>query len=761
MQEKESNPNNENVSINVQYEYTNDNGILVLSKEYKINISLSENTDFQKNKEKIISNSDFKTKKERNSYHMFNKSSNKFLTKNSDFIPYIKTNSPIILINCYKYGGEVIEKIKEEIKNINLSTEINLPIREIKKKEMELVLSCLENNLQVDMFADEFLYKNGIEYLITIIKNNNGNIRKYSLEGINKLLSFENAFDFFEKNENLLSDLYDSFVENNEINCAYLFFDIIVKLIGGNESRTMDLIEKTNDKFYEKIINYLSEENKEDIIKNHTLLFINMILNFSKPYKHLDLLFNFTKNGIFENLDKICKNKELDFLEQLNLFETSVLKILNESDKENENYKDIKDKFEKFVLDKKYYHIQNLIKATNNEDNSIKTEAINELNNFLKEKYSMDIFYESFMKNENNDIINSFYDYINTLIESKKEKEKEKMISNFINSAQKYSEKTNTKIFSKITNYLSQENKDEIKIHTLLFINKILSFINQNHQIEILFFFVEENIFDLLLLIKNLNNNEEYIQQLDTFNSLIDKILENSNKEDDNYKTIKNKYDIYIEKKIYNEIKDLILKIHNSIGKNQRENIEKLVIYINEKKAHEILYQSFMDNNNNNIAFSYFDIFVRIFGVDQKHIMLLIDLAKKYAEKNNCKIFSKMIYFTSENNTNDFIKGQAIQILNMILSFSESEKQYEILSIYEENGFFENLSHLINNKEPTILAQMKLFLSFVKQILGSCKEKDEKFKKINNKYKKVLEDKKFYDKTVDDFVVVDDDLNFE
>ena len=120
-----------------------------------------------------------------------------------------------------------------------------------------------------------------------------------------------------------------------------------------------------------------------------------------------------------------------------------------------------------------------------------------------------------------------------------------------------------------------------------------------------------------------------------------------------------------------------------------------------------------------------------------------------------------MIYFTSENNTNDFIKGQAIQILNMILSFSESEKQYEILSIYEENGFFENLSHLINNKEPTILAQMKLFLSFVKQILGSCKEKNEKFKKINNKYKKVLEDKKFYDKTVDDFVVVDDDLNFE
>ena len=35
-----------------------------------------------------------------------------------------------------------------------------------------------------------------------------------------------------------------------------------------------------------------------------------------------------------------------------------------------------------------------------------------------------------------------------------------------------------------------------------------------------------------------------------------------------------------------------------------------------------------------------------------------------------------------------------------------------------------------------------------------------KIYKINKKYKKVLEDKKFYDKTVDDFVVVDD-FDFE
>ena len=128
---------------------------------------------------------------------MFNKSKKKFLTQNSDFIPYIKMNSPVILINCYTYAEQILEKIKEESKNLSLSTENALTMKEIKKKEMTLVLSCLGNNFLVDIFAEEFIFKNGIEYLIIIIKNNDGDTKMYALEGINKLLSFENAFVFF------------------------------------------------------------------------------------------------------------------------------------------------------------------------------------------------------------------------------------------------------------------------------------------------------------------------------------------------------------------------------------------------------------------------------------------------------------------------------------------------------------------------------------------------------------------------------------
>ena len=65
---------------------------------------------------------------------MFNKSNKKFFTKNSDFFPFIKTNTPIILVNCYTYAGEIIEKIKEEFKNINLSIDNSASILEIKKR---------------------------------------------------------------------------------------------------------------------------------------------------------------------------------------------------------------------------------------------------------------------------------------------------------------------------------------------------------------------------------------------------------------------------------------------------------------------------------------------------------------------------------------------------------------------------------------------------------------------------------------------------
>ena len=154
--EKIKSGNKKNATIRVQFEYSNDNDVINLSREFKINISLDENTDFEINKRKILKESNFQTQEQRNNYHMFNKSKKKFLTKNSDFISYINTNSPVILINCYEYCDNVIRKLNEET-NIFFNKGKTIGSDEIKRKEFINELSCLENNFDVDIFANEFI----------------------------------------------------------------------------------------------------------------------------------------------------------------------------------------------------------------------------------------------------------------------------------------------------------------------------------------------------------------------------------------------------------------------------------------------------------------------------------------------------------------------------------------------------------------------------------------------------------------------------
>ena len=724
--------NKESVPIQVQFEYLNDENSSVLSKEYKVTISLEDNTEFEENKQKILKNCNFKTQQERNNYHMFDQSKKRFLTKNEDFIPYIKTKSPVILINCYTYAGKIIEKVKEESERHNMLGDNNQMMEELKKKEMTLVLSSLENNLQVDMFADEFIFKNGIEYLVSIIKDNSGDIRMYSLEGLNKLLSFESAYEIFDKKDDFLSKLFDSFIISNEINCAYSFFDIIIKLIGGKEDKTMNLIERMNDNFFDRIINYLSEDNKEDNIKSHTLLFINMILNFSSASKHLELLFK-----LYEN-----------FLEQLDLFETSVKKILNESDKNDENYNNINEKFNSFIENRKLYHIQHLIKSTKDEDETIRENAKDELNNLLKEADKMNTFYESFMKNENMDIINSFYDYLISLLESNQNK-----LIDFINSAKKYSEKTNTKIFAKIIDNVSQENNKELKNHTLNFMTKLLTISQDEKKLEILFFFTDSGIFDILAKLRKYEE-PAFLEHLAQFRNAIGETLEKGNKEDENYNIIKSKYQKYLDDKLYHDIKDLILVIHNNIGKpkEQSKYFDELKKMINTKESFIIFFNAFMDNKDENIDFTYFDAFVQIFN--EEKIEQFIEIYEDYANKNNILKYNKIFKYFQKDFGNNLIKNQALQVFNMIISFSKPSKQYSLLVEFMEMGVFDLLDEMIKISDKLIEGQLKLFLGFVKNILKQSDKNDQNYKNLLNKYKTLEDDKKFYDKTLDDFVVM-------
>ena len=395
--EKIKSGNKKNATIRVQFEYSNDNDVVNLSREFKINISLDENTDFEINKRKILKESNFQTQEQRNNYHMFNKSKKKFLTKNSDFISYINTNSPVILINCYEYCDNVIRKLNEET-NIFFNKGKTIGSNEIKRKEFINELSCLENNFDVDIFANEFIYKKGVELLLSLIKDYCGEIRLYALKGLDKLLSFESVIKFFNNNEDNMNVLFNTFIGNNEFEIVFPLYDIILQLIGGNQEKIINLTNMCDKYFFQKTIKFLSEENIDNQAKNYILFFINIILNFSNEKRHNELIIEIINAGIFDEFGKINDVEMLS--EQIELFKSSVEKIMNEIDKNNPNYKIIKQKYNDYLNNKKFYHIQNLIIKANSDNNEIKSEAIKKLNDILKDKNNgFNLIYEAFLKN--------------------------------------------------------------------------------------------------------------------------------------------------------------------------------------------------------------------------------------------------------------------------------------------------------------------------------------------------------------------------
>ena len=142
------------------------------------------------------------------------------------------------------------------------------------------------------------------------------------------------------------------------------------------------------------------------------------------------------------------------------------------------------------------------------------------------------------------------------------------------------------------------------------------------------------------------------------------------------------------------------------------------------------------------------------FLILHKKIDLFIESSEEYSKTNNCLNFSKILCYISNENKNDDIKSQAMQFINMMLNFSK--KQYELLVKLTEVGIFDYLNEFIKNKNKLITAQLKLFFSIVNPILKAANKNDKDYQNVEEKFNLLNENKKFFDKTLDDFVIIDD-----
>lgn len=741
--------NRKNIEIKVQFEFVNDKDVLDLSKEYKVKISLDEKTDFEANKKKILSQANFKTEKFRNNYHMFNKKQKKFLIQNSDFESYIKTKSPIILINSYEYSDKTIKKLNEEIDLVK-NKSINEHVNEMKKGELINLLSCLENNLEVDIFADEFIFKKGMDILLGLIKDYCGDIRHYSLKGINKLLSFESAIDFFTKDENNLNTLFVAFIGNNELNNEFVFLDAILKLISAKENIIPTLIDMCDNYFFKKTINFLDENSEDNNLKTYILFFINTILNFVDENKQSELIIEITNAGIFDNLAKIKNIEEDSLIEQIELFEFTVKKFIEKND--DNNYKDIKIKFNNYIEEQKVYKIQNLIFKTNSEDEDIKVEAINELNNLLTENNNLDLIYKAYMKNLNTDKMNLFYLYFIQLFELD-----ENNIIKFIKSATKYSENIKSKPFNELFQILNNSKPPslQLKLDTFSFINKALiitsNFSNNQTFLELLYLLTENRIFEF----SEKSDIEEILKTevskfKEIINNNISKVEQSSEQK---YKLIKDKLKAIKEKKIFNQINELFLKVHNSSSKNHMINAKKLVDMLEDDNNFKIFFKMFAENDVKNLYFSFYEIFTQYCVERDELCMKLIQAVDDYKKEHKINCFSMMINYLDEYQ-NELVQVKALKLVNTLLSVKDKKFAYTTLNKFNKLGIFENLNNLIKvkEKEEPARIQLGLFLAFTKEILKNNK-KGENYEEINKKYKNLEKTKDLFDKSLDQFIV--------
>ena len=415
----------EGTPVKIQFEFLNANEEMELSKEYTVKILFQKNQseDFETNRIKIINNCDFRTFEERFYYYMFDRTKKIFLTKDTDLRPYININK-IIMENCKTFAEQICEKLREETLTYKKKedTEDKTPgnqSKEQNKTEIRVILRYLPNNFKTDLFAEEFISNNGIQYLDTIIQNNNNNLATYALMGMRELLNFQSAFDYFDTKIEILGTLYGIFMDFENIKAVQYAIDMIVKIVGTSEKKAMYIYDyaeqyskKTHTKMFSKVAYYLSEIFKDREVKLNTLLFINVLMNYCHPSKLPTILLQLRDVGIFEMIEQMKNHMQKDFELNIKLFLEKSQSVLLDSDyevqvykkeiedmkahcfeieKRNASFKE-KNEFYEFIIDDfiNYINVSDCIAEQAGKTESKKTKEDNPIDKHLKLKVSVD-----------------------------------------------------------------------------------------------------------------------------------------------------------------------------------------------------------------------------------------------------------------------------------------------------------------------------------------------------------------------------------
>ena len=394
----------------------------------------------------------------------------------------------------------------------------------------------------------------------------------------------------------------------------------------------------------------------------------------------------------------------------------------------------------------------------NSQDEDSKKEAINELDNILKENNNLDLIYEAYIKNNNLDQTNMFYNYFLLLFEKEKNN-----FTNFINSVKKYTQSKKSKPLNELLQILTNKKSPNIqlKIDTFSFINKALTTLlkisNVDDYLELLFILTNNGIFELLE--KYSEKEEALIQESIKFKEIVEKNLSKiDQKSEQKYQIIKDKFRKLKEKKIINEFTELLLKLHNTTSLDHAKIENELLDKFKEGNNFEIFFKMFAENEVKNLYFSFFEVFTQYCIKKDEYCIKFIEMSDEYKKSFKIDCFDKIIIYLDEYQ-NELVQIKALCLINTLLGIKDKKLSYNILSKFNKLGIFEYLNILAKakEKEKDIHIQISIFISFVDQILKENKKENKKekdFDTINKKYIKLKELQDLYDSTIDDFAIL-------
>ena len=258
-------------------------------------------------------------------------------------IAQLKENPSYVYImkNCKEHVDEIIGLIDEylqrteDVKIDDLKASIIPGGANSKKIDIKIVCFHLNNYIQVHQFANQFIIKEGIVKLITLMENTRGVTQAHACDAFASLLEYMNACQYVEENEELKYPFFNLLCnKTNKVKITENMLKVFIKI--GAYFRNQNKPTKFYTFFYEAAERY-SRENSVPIMQPmvnlindsyqqfifYSIALVTQFINYCKPQKAeersqlINIVAELNYGGMEKILEKYKENTLVIFLSNL------------------------------------------------------------------------------------------------------------------------------------------------------------------------------------------------------------------------------------------------------------------------------------------------------------------------------------------------------------------------------------------------------------------------------------------------------------